>query len=75
MGGAGMKWLMRIAGVALLAVGLVPLTPLVFLLVLVPGNPGGIFNHLHLQFWQTQSIGATLAAAGAWLLYHTNRRA
>ncbi len=62
------RLLLRVLGVVLIVVGLVPLTPLVWLLVFVHGNPYGIFNHIHLAFWQTQLIGLGLAGFGLFLL-------
>ena len=70
-----MKRLTRIAGILLRVAGLAPLTPLVFLLALIHGNPGGVFSRIHLQFWQTQAIGAVVAALGALLFYRADSRA
>jgi uncharacterized membrane protein len=63
-----MRLLLRALGVVLILVGLVPMTPLIFLLVLVHSNPYGIFNHIHLAFWQTQLIGLGLVLAGVLLV-------
>ena len=62
------RCLLRALGVVLIIVGAVPMTPLSWLLVFVHGNPYGIFNHIHLAFWQTQLIGLGLAGLGVVLV-------
>jgi hypothetical protein len=57
----------------MVGVGVVPLTPLIWLLVFVRTSapwPGGV----RLQFWQTQAIGAALAVCGALLILATLRK-
>lgn len=63
-----MRWLCRLTGGLLMVLGLVPLTPLIFLLALVPGDAGRWLDRAHLQIWQTQGTGLILALAGALLM-------
>ncbi|MBB5372477.1 hypothetical protein [Acidocella aromatica] len=60
--------LLRALGMVLIVIGAVPMTPLIWLLVFVHGNPYGIFSHIHLAFWQTQFIGLGLVGVGIVLL-------
>ena len=57
----------------LIGIGLVPMTPLNWLLVFVHGNAYGIVNHIHLAFRQTQLIGLGWALLGLFLVTRTGR--
>jgi hypothetical protein len=59
-------WLARLVGGILIAVGIVPLTPLIWLLVVfqVSWWPFPV----RIAFWQTQSLGFALVVAGFALL-------
>ena len=59
------RWILRIVGGFMIFVGIVPLTPLIWLLVFVHvGMPLG----WRVQFWETQVAGIVLALVGAALL-------
>ena len=58
-------------GAFLFFIGIVPFTPLIWLLVFYHGPP---IIPLRLQFWQTQTIGAVIAACGLMLMVLAARR-
>ena len=67
-----LRWLLRALGATLVLTGLVPLTPLIWLLVILRVD----WPHMpfRLQFWQTQASGAVLALCGAGLIALTLRQ-
>jgi hypothetical protein len=68
------RWSGRIIGGALILIGVIPFTPLIWLLVLVRGNPFPFLEGVHLKFWQTQTMGAALAVCGMLIIYMTRRK-
>jgi uncharacterized BrkB/YihY/UPF0761 family membrane protein len=58
-----------VIGAAMIAVGIIPMTPLIWLLVLVHAELPEALKGVRLQFWQTQLIGLAIATAGFALLY------
>ncbi len=74
MGQALRAWLLRLVGGLMLVLGLLPLSPVIWLLVLVRGPAPWPFDHVRLAFWQTQGLGAVLALTGLALIWTTMRR-
>ena len=74
MRNAARSWLLRLAGGALLIIGLIPLSPLIWLLVLVRGPAPWPLHHVRLAFWQTQGLGVVLALTGLALIWTTTGR-
>jgi hypothetical protein len=66
-----LRWLLTCIGAVAVLIGIVPLTPLIWLLVVFRVNVAPPFR---LEFWQTQTIGAVLAAAGVALVFLAQRR-
>lgn len=67
-----LRWVLRALGAALVLIGVVPLTSLVWLLVILRVNWWPF--PFRLEFWQTQTIGAGLALCGGVLIALTLRR-
>jgi hypothetical protein len=63
-----LPWLVRLLGVVLIVVGNLPFTPLIWLLVLMRGPAPSWLGGMRLAVWQTQAVGAVLAAAGVGLV-------
>jgi len=68
------RWSGRIIGGAFVLIGVIPFTPLIWLLVFVRGNPFSFLEGVHLKFWQTQTLGAALAILGGLVVYLTVRK-
>jgi hypothetical protein len=67
-----LRWVLRAFGGVLLLIGIVPLTPLIWLLVVLRVNWWPL--PFRLAFWQTQTLGAALALCGLALVTLTLRR-
>jgi len=65
------KIVLATVGILLFLTGIVPFTPLIWLLVFYHGPAPFSFK---LQFWQTQSIGAAVALIGLLLICLAIRR-
>jgi len=68
-----LRFMGRTVSVVLILVGLIPLTPVIWLLVLVRSAPSAPPRAFRLHFWQTQTIGVALVVAGLALFLKLSR--
>ena len=60
-------------GLLLILMGLIPVTPLIWLLVLVQAPMPAALEGIRLEFWQTQLLGLALSAVGLGIVLAARR--
>jgi hypothetical protein len=66
-----LRWCLFGLAAAMIFVGIVPLTPMIWLLVILRVN---VDLPVRLEFWQTQTLGLLLTAGGIALIMVLRRR-